>query len=121
MILALCIAVVLTPTSVRATVNQIIREARAERPMAGVGVALARGGRIIFAEGYGFADLENQVPADSRTVFHTCSIGKHMTAAAVLRLATDGKLALSDDLGKYIPQFAGRNITLRQALSPTSR
>src|SRR5437016_14638657 len=110
MILASWLVLIAASSSTRATVNQIILEARAERPMAGVGVAIARGGRIIFAEGYGFADLENQVPADSHTVFHTCSIGKHMTAAAILRLAADGKLALSDELGKYVPQFMGRNI-----------
>lgn len=82
-----------------------------------------RKGRTVLSEGaFGFADLENRVPAAVDTVYAIGSLTKQFTAAAVLLLADDGKLSLDDPLGKFVPAFPepGRHATVRQLLNHTS-
>jgi len=82
-----------------------------------------RKGKTVLAEGaFGFADLENRVPAAMETVYAIGSLTKQFTAAAVLLLADEGKLSLDDPLGKFVPAFPepGRSATVRQLLNHTS-
>ena len=71
---------------------------------------------------YGSADLEHAVPITPETVFEAGSVSKQFTAAAVLILAAEGKLSLSDDIRKHLPQMPdyGRPITIDMLLSHTS-
>jgi CubicO group peptidase (beta-lactamase class C family) len=88
----------------------------------GCAVAVLRKGRIVYQRGYGMADLEHGVRITPSTVFHVGSMAKQFTAVCVLLLAEEGKLALDDDIRKYVaelPDF-GEPITLRQMLHHTS-
>jgi CubicO group peptidase (beta-lactamase class C family) len=71
---------------------------------------------------YGSADLEHGVPIDPATVFEAGSVSKQFTAASVLILVEQGKLALDDDVRKYIPELPnyGTTITIAQLLGHTS-
>jgi CubicO group peptidase (beta-lactamase class C family) len=87
----------------------------------GVAVLVSRDGKIAFQGGFGFANIEEKTPVTPETKFRIGSIAKQFTAAAILRLAEDGKLALDDKLEKYFPGFPrGGEITLRQLLNHTS-
>ena len=87
----------------------------------GVAVLVARDGKIVFQGGFGLADLAKKTPITPETKFRIGSISKQFTAAAVLRLAEQGKLAISDPLAKYFPGFPhGRETTLRHLLTHTS-
>ncbi|MCA1816707.1 MAG: beta-lactamase family protein, partial [Acidobacteria bacterium] len=92
------------------------------RPVAGVSVAVARDGRVVFARGYGMASLEHSVAVTPDTVFHIDSVSKNILAAVLLRLADEGKLNLDDDVTKYVPEAPtrGRKVTVRQLLNHTS-
>ncbi len=95
----------------------------AARPeFAGLSFAVGRGDRILVEDGAGLADLEWNEPATAGSVFRIGSITKQFTAAAIMKLAGEGKLALGDPLSKYLPQFdtGGRTVTLRQMLNHTS-
>jgi len=72
--------------------------------------------------GYGSADLEHAVPITPDTVFEAGSVSKQFTAAAILRLVEDGKLSLSDDIRKFLPEMPdyGRPITVDMLLNHTS-
>src|SRR5438552_6749218 len=72
----------------------------------GVAVLVARDGKIAFQGGFGLADIAKKSPATPETKFRIGSISKQFTAAAVLRLAEQGKLTLSDPLIKYFPDFS---------------
>jgi CubicO group peptidase (beta-lactamase class C family) len=87
----------------------------------GLAVLVARDGKIVFQGGFGFADLDQKSPVTVETKFRIGSISKQFTAAAVLRLADEGKLSLDDALEKWFPGFprAG-DITLHQLLTHTS-
>ena len=107
--------------SLAATVDAIAAEAL-KRPVAGMSVAVGRGGTVLLSKGYGFANVELEAPARADTVYHVDSITKFMTAAAILKLADEGRLGLEDDLGRWVPGLstAGRPIRIRQLLSHTS-
>jgi CubicO group peptidase (beta-lactamase class C family) len=71
---------------------------------------------------YGSADLEHDVPIDAATVFEAGSVSKQFTAMATLLLVEQGKVALSDDVHKFIPELPdyGAPITVEQLLTHTS-
>lgn len=71
---------------------------------------------------YGSADLEHAVPITPETIFEAGSVSKQFTAASILLLVDDGKLALADDVRKYIPELPdyGRPVTVDMLLSHTS-
>ena len=88
----------------------------------GCAVAVMKDGRILYERGYGVADLDHDVKITPTTVFHVGSMSKQFTAAAILMLASDGKISLDDPIRKYVaevPNF-GEPITLRELLHHTS-
>ena len=93
-----------------------------DKRTAGVSVAVVKDGRTVLAKGYGFADLENDVPATAETVYRIGSITKQFTSAAIMRLAEQGKLSLDDTLQKFLPNFPtqGNRVTVRHLLNHTS-
>jgi CubicO group peptidase (beta-lactamase class C family) len=88
-------------------------------PGCAVGV---RHGQAEVQRAYGQADLERDVANTTGSVFNAGSVSKQFTAAAVLLLASDGKLALDDDVRKYLPELPPREhkITIEQLLGHTS-
>ena len=62
----------------------------------GASLAIAKDGRLVFAQGYGFADVANARPAEPDSLFRFGSIGKTITAIAVMKLVESGKLSLDD-------------------------
>ena len=88
----------------------------------GAAVAVREGGEVVHSAGYGLANVEWSIPIDPETVFRIGSISKQFTAAAILRLAADGKLSVDDPLERHLPDFpvGQRRISLRQLLNHTS-
>ena len=103
-------------------VDSVATAAVAEHRTAGVSVAVVKNGRTVLAKGYGFADLENDVPATPETVYRIGSITKQFTSAAIMRLVEQGKLSLDDTLQKFLPNFPtqGNRVTVRHLLTHTS-
>ncbi|HEX3111379.1 MAG TPA: serine hydrolase domain-containing protein [Thermoanaerobaculia bacterium] len=84
-------------------------------------VLIARGDRVVWQKAYGNADWDLQVPLTMQSKFRVASITKTFTAAAVSILAERGKLAYTDPLSKFIPDFPkGDKITIRQLLGHQS-
>lgn len=88
----------------------------------GVGIGVVKNGKVIVAKGYGFANLEHQVPAGPDTLFQSGSIGKMFTATAVMLQVEAGKLALTDPILKFFPgaPTTWKSITVRHLLNHTS-
>jgi CubicO group peptidase (beta-lactamase class C family) len=72
----------------------------------------------MWARGFGFADLENKLPAKAESMYRLASVTKPMTAAAVLQLAEKGKINLDAEVQTYVPYFPKKNfpVTVRQLL-----
>ena len=90
--------------------------------MPGCVVAASRHGKLVVNRAYGLADLERGVPLSTESVFDAASIRKQFVAAAILLLVEEGRLSLSDDVHKYIPELPdyGHTITLDHMLTHTS-
>jgi CubicO group peptidase (beta-lactamase class C family) len=88
----------------------------------GISVAVVKRADTVVFKGYGFADLENQVPATPLTVYRIGSITKQFTAAGIMRLVEQGKIRLDAPLSTYLPEYPepGRGATIRQLLTHTS-
>jgi D-alanyl-D-alanine carboxypeptidase len=103
-------------------VDSVANAAVAERRTAGVSIAIVKNGKTVLAKGYGYADIENDVPAGTETVYRIGSITKQFTAAGIMRLMEQGKLSLDDTLQKFLPNYntQGNRVTVRHLLSHTS-
>lgn len=91
-------------------------------PGPGLAVAVVRDARVVLRRGFGLADVENAVPITPATVFDIASLSKQMTGLAVAMLVAEGKVKLTDDIRKYIPEMPdlGRTITVGHLLHHTS-
>lgn len=88
----------------------------------GCAVGLVRGGALVFADGYGSANLDHELPITPETVFYMGSVSKQFTAAAVLMAARQGHLTLDDDVREWVPELPdyGPTITVRHLIHHTS-
>ena len=82
----------------------------------------AHGDAVTLTSGYGSADRERGIPFGPRTLFDIGSLTKQFTAAAILRLAADGRLTVHDSVGRFLRDVppAKRGITLHHLLTHTS-
>src|SRR4029077_12807561 len=69
----------------------------------GCATGVFQNGRIVFAKGYGLANIEYDVPLSPRTPMIMGSVTKQFTAAAIALLVEQGRLSLDDDVHKYVP------------------
>jgi CubicO group peptidase (beta-lactamase class C family) len=90
--------------------------------MPGCLAAASQDGKLVVNRAYGLADIERNVPLTPESLLDAGSIRKQFVAAAVLVLVEEGKLSLSDDVRKYIPELPdyGHTITVDHLLTHTS-
>jgi CubicO group peptidase (beta-lactamase class C family) len=102
-----------------AWVDTVFRDYADDGP--GCAVGAARHGRPLFERAYGMADVASARAATPSTMYGIASVAKQFTAMGVLLLARDGRLALDDDVRRWIPELPdyGRPVTLRHLLTHT--
>jgi CubicO group peptidase (beta-lactamase class C family) len=89
----------------------------------GTVIGVVKDGKIIYLEGFGFRDIENQLTVNGRTLFCICSCTKAFTSFAAAQLVADGKLDWDTPIIRYLPDFAlydpyaARQATMRDLLS----
>jgi CubicO group peptidase (beta-lactamase class C family) len=88
----------------------------------GAAVLVEQEGKVVLRKGYGLASLELGVPIRPEMVFRIGSITKQFTAMAILKLAGQGRLALDDDITRFLPGYPthGQRITVENLLTHTS-
>lgn len=86
------------------TIDGIERFMR-KRKVKGLSIALTTNEKILWAEGFGYADKDNKIPATAKTIYRVGSISKLFTALAVMQLAEQNKLQIDSPIQCYIPEF----------------
>lgn len=73
---------------------------------------------FVWTKGYGFADLENKVPAKPESAYRLASVTKSMTAVAIMQLVEKKKIDLDAEVQTYVPYFPKKQwpVTVRQVL-----
>jgi serine beta-lactamase-like protein LACTB, mitochondrial len=110
------------PPEVVRQIDALVEQTRAAEQLPAVSVAIAVNGQVVFKKAYGWADLENSVPATTESLFRTASVAKPMTAVGALELVEQGKLDLDAPIQKYCPAFPQKPwpITTRELLGHLS-
>jgi CubicO group peptidase (beta-lactamase class C family) len=98
----------------------LVRRAQSEHRLPGVSATVVVRGETVMETAVGIADAGSGVEASLDTQFRIGSITKTFTAAAVLTLAGEGKLALDDPLDRHLDAAAGRPLTIRRLLAHSS-
>lgn len=103
-------------------IDAIIENAINENQLVGASVGVMRHNEVIFARGYGYADLNRKVEATEHTVYQVGSITKQFTALAVMILVEQDKVNLNDIMLDYLPNYPQRDhkVTIDQLLNHTS-
>ncbi len=111
------------PTDLETFLDDFFDRNMEELDIPGAAVVVVKDGRILFIKGYGFADLERQIPVDpAQTVMRVGSVSKLFTATAVMQLVEQGLLDLDTDVNQYltalkISEDYVEPVTLRQLLT----
>lgn len=98
--------------------QQIVRASVIEQNLPGISVAVGVGGDIVWAEGFGWADVENKVPVVPHTAFPIGTASTVLTSAAVGVLLEKGQLNLDEVIQVRVPEFPDKKqpVTLRHVM-----
>ena len=114
------------PQELEAFLDQFFAEQMPAQHIPGAVFVLVKDGNLFFSKGYGYADLEKQIPViPEKTVFRVGSISKVLTATAVMQLVEQGKLNLTENINHYLQHFHLKNnysqpVTTTNLLTHTS-
>ena len=102
--------------------QEIVRASLAEQNLPGLSVAVGAGGEIVWAEGFGWADIERREPVTPNMRFRIGTASVALTSAAVGLLMEEGRLRLDDEIQARVPEFPKKEwpITLRQLMGHLS-
>jgi CubicO group peptidase (beta-lactamase class C family) len=108
-------------------VRTYIQEQMATQSVPSIAVAVARGKEILWEEGFGWADRQNDIKASAHTPYYLASVTKSLTGAALVMLQEQGKLDLDRPVNDYLgaaklhsPMFAPSQATVRRVATHTA-
>lgn len=98
--------------------REIVRASLSAQNLPGLSVAVGVDGAIVWAEGFGFANLENSQPVTPRHRFRIGTASAVFTSAAIGLLVDEGRMRLDDEIQAYVPQFPAKQwpVTIRQVM-----
>ena len=99
--------------------RRVVRAGVAQQNLPGVSVAVGVDGELVWAEGFGWADLEKRVPVSPDMTFRIGTASIALTSAGVGLLLEEGRLRLDDEIQASVPEFPGKPwpVTLRQVMA----
>lgn len=107
--------------------NRIENDIKDDNVKGSISVAITKGNQIIWSGAFGAADFNNNIAADSTTIYRTGSISKSFTAFLMMQLVEDGTIQLNDPIALYLPEIENligysnaTRITFQQLASHTS-
>src|SRR3954451_22920314 len=95
-------------------VDDVVRRYIDEKKVAGAVTLVARRGRVVHHEAQGLMDVESEEPMRTDAIFRMASSTKPVTGVAILMLIEEGKVALTDTVSKFIPEFKGPKVAVEE-------
>ncbi len=97
------------------TIEKVIEELK----IPGIAIAISQNGKTLYSKGYGYSVVEENIKANSSTIFRMASVSKLFAAAAIAKLMEEGKIDINLPIEKYLPDYphAGRGVTTKRLLS----
>ena len=104
-----------------AQLETALESLRQELKIPAYSAAIVKNQKVIWAKGFGYADVENKIPATEHTAYHLASLTKTFASTILMKLVQDGKIKLDDPVSKYgITLESEGVIRVRHLLSHTS-
>ena len=102
--------------------DEFINAQLREQNIPGLALAIVKDGKVVKAQGYGYADLDRKVPVTPDTVLKIASVSKQFIATGIMLLVQRGKLSVGDPVSKHIGDApaAWKGITIRHLLTHTA-
>jgi CubicO group peptidase (beta-lactamase class C family) len=94
-----------TPASKLQGIDALAEQAMTQWKVPGVAIAVVQNGKVVYAKGYGYRDLENKLPVTTGTLFPIGSITKSFTALTFAMLKNEGKVEWDKPVRNYLPEF----------------
>lgn len=93
----------------KAFISRFAQKEMEKHRVEGLSLAVVDDNGIIWAQGFGYADKENRIPATPQTIYRVASISKLFTSTGIMQLAEQGKIVIDESLTKYLPEFSIKN------------
>jgi CubicO group peptidase (beta-lactamase class C family) len=121
-----CASAPVRPTSItrgdyaatQAHITRLIEHGMAQNKVTGLSIALVDDQRVLWSQGFGYANLERKLPATAHTVYRVASISKLFTDTAAMQLAERGLLDIDQPVQKLLPAFATLARQPQAAITP---
>ena len=113
-------------TTPKTSINTFIENKMLETGIVGIGASIIIDKKVVWTNGYGYADKENKIPFTSATIMNIASIAKTFTGVCIMKAVEEGKVSLDDDINNYLPfkvinpNYPNDKITLRHLATHTS-
>ncbi len=112
-------------SEVRNQTLPLIEKVKTKYKVNGLSIALVDGDELVWAEGFGFADIKKKRKATAGTIYRIGSISKPITATAVMQMAQNGLIDIDKPLQTYLPEFSilsrfnatAKDVTIRNILT----
>ncbi len=104
-----------------AAFETLLENLRQELRIPAYSAAIVKDQKVLWARGFGYADVENKIPATEHTPYHLASLTKTFASTVLMQLVQEGRITLDDPISKYgVALESGGVITVRHLLSHTS-
>ncbi|MFT4202577.1 MAG: serine hydrolase [Chitinophagaceae bacterium] len=108
------------------SIDTYIKKTMNETGIVGIGAAIIINKKVVWENGYGYANKEYKIPFTTKTIMNIASISKTFTGACIMKAVEEGKISLDEDINTYLPfkvinpNFPNEKITLRNLATHTS-
>jgi len=110
-----------TPDKQLARFETQVDELRQLLRIPGLSAVIVKDQKVLWARGFGFADLEKQIPATPDTLYHIASLTKTYAATLIMQLVEQGNLDLNEPMSHYSSNFPDDSVRIKHLLSHTSQ
>ena len=97
-----------------------VEELRTLLKVPGMSAVIVKDQKVIWAKGFGFADLEKKIPATPDTLYHIASLTKTFGATLIMQLVEQGKLSLDEPISRYSPDIKDDSVKIKHLISHTA-
>ncbi|MEX2088649.1 MAG: serine hydrolase domain-containing protein, partial [Bacteroidota bacterium] len=87
-------------------IERMFKEFADRQHLPGLSYGVMLDGKLLYTGGFGFSNLADKIPANTKSLFRIASMSKSFTALAILQLRDEGKLSLDDPASKYLPAMS---------------
>lgn len=110
----------------KTSIDSLIEVKMKKTGIVGIGASIIIDKKVVWTNGYGYANKENKIPFTPSTIMNTASISKTFTGVCIMKAVEEGKVSLDEDINTYLPfkvinpNFPSEKITLRHLATHTS-